>query len=39
MEIRATEEQDWLILKEIRLAAPFDAPTAWHLIHLKCQCK
>lgn len=29
MNIRKTEEQDWLILKEIRLAALLDAPTAF----------
>lgn len=29
MKIRATEEQDWMILKEIRLAALLDSPTAF----------
>lgn len=29
MKIRATEEQDWMILKEIRLAALLDTPTAF----------
>lgn len=29
MKIRATEEQDWIILKEIRLAALLDSPTAF----------
>lgn len=29
MKIRATEEQDWRILKEIRLAALLDSPTAF----------
>lgn len=29
MDIRATEERDWKILKEIRLAALLDAPTAF----------
>lgn len=29
MKIRATEEQDWMILKEIRLAALRDTPTAF----------
>ncbi|CEG58604.1 GNAT family N-acetyltransferase [Legionella fallonii] len=29
MKIRATEERDWTILKEIRLAALLDSPTAF----------
>ena len=29
IKIRATEEQDWMILKEIRLAALLDTPTAF----------
>ena len=29
MKIRATEEQDWMILKDIRLAALLDTPTAF----------
>lgn len=29
MKIRATEERDWMILKEIRLAALLDSPTAF----------
>lgn len=29
MKIQATEEQDWMILKEIRLAALLDTPTAF----------
>lgn len=29
MKIRATEEQDWMILKEIRLAALLDSPTVF----------
>ena len=29
MKIRATEERDWMILKEIRLAALLDTPTAF----------
>ena len=29
MKIRTTEDRDWLILKEIRLAALLDAPTAF----------
>lgn len=29
MKIRATEEQDWMILKEIRLVALLDTPTAF----------
>lgn len=29
MKIRATEERDWVILKEIRLAALLDTPTAF----------
>lgn len=29
IKIRATEEQDWIILKETRLAALLDTPTAF----------
>ena len=29
MKIRATEERDWMLLKEIRLAALLDTPTAF----------
>jgi hypothetical protein len=29
MDIRATEERDWKILKKIRLFALLDAPTAF----------
>lgn len=29
MKIRATEERDWMILKETRLAALLDTPTAF----------
>jgi hypothetical protein len=29
IKIRATEEQDWMLLKEIRLAALRDTPTAF----------
>lgn len=29
MKIRPTEEQDWMLLKEIRLAALLDSPTAF----------
>lgn len=33
MKIRTTEERDWAILKEIRLAALLDTPTAFGVSH------
>lgn len=35
MKIRATEERDWMILKEIRLAALLDTPTAFGVSYQK----